>query len=645
MLKDKRIYGWIFIILVTVFIHCFRIGQIPCGINVDEMGMGYDAWCLSNYGTDRYLNSFPVYLINFSGGQSALYAYLCAPFVHFFGISAAVLRIPAVIFCFITLFFSVRIADLIWKNKNINLFVGILYMVSPVFLMLSRVGLDCNLMLGMSAMFVYLLLKAVDVGRYRDFLLAGIVGGLVLYSYVLSHMSMPLFIVLVMIYLLYIRQINWKQIMFLGVPLCILAVPLMLFHYINMFGLDEFQLGIFTIPKLYRYRSDDLSLDIVTKNISDFFRMTLFYDNVPFNSIPQYGNMYFWSVPFIIVGILHGLSECVFVCRNRVMKNYVVIVLWGVSIYLTGIFLGDGGPTVYRVNSVFFAYLLFGTDGMLVFYQLIKRFLRCTPVFFWGVVTAVYMVTFVSFILFYFRDYTGGRKKMDLFNFPFADAIGYMENELPENVADRTTYIGEGDQIYIYYLGGILLPPDQYNVLVDDDPYTLWLWTQSFRNYRFYFPETVDPTGNYIVPDTSDNLAAQYEQYGFKKEHIGRNYLFWNDLLDVAQPELPALVDWGHGIVGGEIVEDAGDSTYFSGWSLNASYGITWDDIVAVIDGENYYTAQKLDREDVSNILGNEELKQCGFRIMVPNEVLRDSETVRIVFIDYTHRACYVETY
>lgn len=136
--------------------------------------------------------------------------------------------------------------------------------------MLSRIGLDCNLMLGMSAMFLYLLIKAVDSGKYQDYFVAGIAGGLLLYSYVLSHMAMPLFILLVMLYLLYVKQINMRQILFLGVPLFILAFPLLLFHYINITGMEELQLGIFTIPRMYRYRSGDLSLDLVGKNLGRF---------------------------------------------------------------------------------------------------------------------------------------------------------------------------------------------------------------------------------------------------------------------------------------------------------------------------------------------------------------------------------------
>ncbi len=644
-IKERGVYCWVIIVFVMFCIHCYQIGQIPCGINVDEMGMGYDAWCLSNYGTDRYLNSFPVYLINFSGGQSALYAYLCAPFVYFLGISATVLRIPAVIFSFVTLFFSVRIADYIWGSKKVNLLVGLLYTVSPVFLMLSRVGLDCNLMLGMSTCFLYLLIRAVDTKRYRDFLNAGIAGGVLLYSYVLSHIVMPLFIVMVISYLFYVKKIDFKKTIVMGIPLFLLAFPLILFHYINILGLDELNLGIITIPKLYRYRSDDLAFNSVAKNAIEFFKYTFLYDNVPFNSVPEYGNMYFVAVPFIIVGMGHSIYECVYACKKRVLNVYVVVSLWGLCVYLTCIFLSDMDSIVYRGNSVFFVYLLFETKGVLVIYDKLKKYLRFWADIFVGTVVAVYVGFFFSFLLFYFEDYKGGKQTVDLFNYLFVDALDYIEDELPENVCNRTTYIGEGDQIYIYYLGGKMMSPYEYNVLADDKPYTLWLWTQSHKNYRFYFPEIIDPSGNYIVPDTADSQIDLYEQYGFKKEHIGRNYLFWNDLLGETQSGVEAVVEWGHGIVEENIVTDEGENSFLSGWSLNTSYGTTWDDIVAVVDEKDYYVAEKFDREDVSNILKNEDLIQCGFRITVPSEVIRNREVMRIVFIDYKHRKCYVEIY
>ena len=47
----KKIVGFKTIIIISLFVtgvllHLFKISDIPFGINVDEMGMGYDAYDL-----------------------------------------------------------------------------------------------------------------------------------------------------------------------------------------------------------------------------------------------------------------------------------------------------------------------------------------------------------------------------------------------------------------------------------------------------------------------------------------------------------------------------------------------------------------------------------------------------------------------
>lgn len=637
---------WMLIIAITAFIHCFMIGDIPYGINVDEMGMGYDAWCLSKFGTDRYLNSFPVYLINFSGGQSALYAYLCAPFVYLFGISAAVLRIPAVIFSFITLFFVVKIAEYIWDDKKIHFLSAFIYMVSPVFLMLSRIGLDCNLMIGMSAAFIYFILRAIEKEKMGDFFVAGIFGGLLLYSYVISHMLLPVFLLLLVGYLLYIRKIKLKQIIIMAIPSFVLAIPLMLMHFINIFGLEEMKIGIFTIPKLYRYRSDDLSWKCVGKNLIGFFKTTLMYDNVRFNSIKKFGNMYFFSIPFILIGMIHGIAQLVNALKKKRWEPYVVVVLWMISAYLTGVLISTSegsGPNVYQVNSTFLMYLFFIVDGICILCRYANKFSITLTKVGLGTCIVIYVLMFVFFVKYYFCEYTKDTYLIDLFNFQFDDVLAYMENELPEGVAERTTYIGDGNQTYVYYLCSTMTSPYEYNVLTDDEPYTLWLWTQSYQNYRFNFPEEIDPIGNYIVPETSTRYIQMYEQYGFTKEHIGTHYLFWNSMLDETDSNAQAVVSWDHGIIDGNIILDNSDSTVLSGWAINTTYGTTWDDVIACVDGK-YYVAKKMEREDVADILQDKELLFSGFHLTVPTEEIQ-KDNVKLIFIDYKNKVCYIEEY
>jgi len=112
----NKYYKYIVIILLIliIFTSTYKLGKVPYGLHVDEAGMAYDALALSNLGTDRYLNKFPVYLINYGGGQSAMYAYLTALLIKIFGYSTIIIRLPSVILRFLL---SISIF-LIIKDEN-----------------------------------------------------------------------------------------------------------------------------------------------------------------------------------------------------------------------------------------------------------------------------------------------------------------------------------------------------------------------------------------------------------------------------------------------------------------------------------------------------------------------------------------------
>ena len=82
---DKYTIILIIIMLIGIATRIIGLGKIPIGINVDEAGTMYDAYTIANYGTDRFGNTYPVYMINYGGGQSALYTYLAALLIKIFG--------------------------------------------------------------------------------------------------------------------------------------------------------------------------------------------------------------------------------------------------------------------------------------------------------------------------------------------------------------------------------------------------------------------------------------------------------------------------------------------------------------------------------------------------------------------------------
>ena len=163
---------FIFILLIIIS-RIYKFGELPKAIGVDEAGAAYDAYCLANYGVDRYLNSFPLYLVNFGGGQSSLYAYLSVIFIKLFGSNIVSYRLPSLlIFCIGIICSYLLIEE--YKDKKTALLFTFLIIICPWHIIYSRIGLDCNLLSGMFMLDLYLLHKAKKNYQY---IIAGIMIG------------------------------------------------------------------------------------------------------------------------------------------------------------------------------------------------------------------------------------------------------------------------------------------------------------------------------------------------------------------------------------------------------------------------------------------------------------------------------------
>lgn len=154
----KKYYKIIFLIilLLAIFLRTYKIETIPNGMHVDEVGMAYDAYTLQEYGVDRYLNKLPVYMINYGGGQSALYTYTTAILIKLLGNNLISIRLPAVIFSVLSIICIYKMVKK-FKGHKSALLVMFLFTIMPWHIMQSRWGLDCNLLSSMITISIYLL--------------------------------------------------------------------------------------------------------------------------------------------------------------------------------------------------------------------------------------------------------------------------------------------------------------------------------------------------------------------------------------------------------------------------------------------------------------------------------------------------------
>lgn len=547
----------ILIFALFLITRLYRLAEIPRGIHVDEAGMAFDAFCLSRYGTDRYGLSWPVYLANYGGGQSALYAYLAAAAIRLFHFSPTVFRLPAVFGGFLTLFFG----SLILKRTlgvKAALTGAFLFTVCPYFLMASRWGLDCNLMLGFSVMSLYLLMAAVSSGRPGLYALAGLSYGITLYSYAIAFISLPLFLALALSGLLWHKKITASQLFAFALPLGLLAAPLLLMVAFNSGLVTPFPTPGFSIPILPEYRGSELSLVHAAENLG-LFRILFSHDFLAYNGFAAYGTLYYLSVPFFLAGIAQALVaewRCLFVSARRKISHgsgtaahipdrsdashapgrsdtahapdrsdashapgRSLVLLWFFVLLLTG--LSMSGPNINRMNAIYFPLLYFTVQGLLLCAAAVQKLAGTWGgrIFSWGA-GLLYLLLFISFARFYYQTYPEQIYPQQYFNDSLIPILDHIDEKFPDQ--NREIYVDPFDDNVVH--------PYIYTLLRRPENRELWLaekqWDNSYGPYHFNLPGETDPNGVYIMYSDGISMAA-LEQAGFTWEQYGLWKIYW----------------------------------------------------------------------------------------------------------------------
>ncbi len=500
---------------IAVLIHLVALGGIPYGLHVDEIATGYDAWSLLHYGVDRYLKSFPVYFINFGGGQNSLYCYMCILFIKIFGFNTVALRLPAFFSACLLVIFGYQFVGKKWHNKQICLMFLILYTILPIFTMSARFGLESYLMLPFSTVFLFLCVRAIEQSSIKNFLLCGIFGGLLLYTYALSYIVLPLFLVLLLAYLIYLRKIQFKHGVAFMVPLGLMAMPLILVQMINRFDLAEFKIGIFTITKLLLYRSEEIAVTNISVNFKTLVKCILGYDWLPYNSTKMYGNVHWISIPFILIGAIIVAIETVQSVKKKTFNPSVLILFWAIAEFVMGCLLGGNGPNTNKINGIFFCVLYFLIQGILYVFQKAGKWRKQFLI----ILSVSYLFFTMGFMKYYFFDYKEDSYPQHLFATQFDEVLEYVDS-LGTNISTRTTYIGNMKCAYIYFLGSTLISPYDFNIMENG--------TESYKNYIFELPDSIDENSNYIVRRTEGDFMKSLEGLGFEKVDFEEYYLYYS---------------------------------------------------------------------------------------------------------------------
>lgn len=389
--------------LIAFMLRIYRIGELPDVLQIDEAGIGYNAWSLANYGVDRYLNERPIYPENYYGGQSPLYTYCLALLLKLFPVTrltTGLVRFPALLSGMLAVICTAKMLDMIFDNKKITLAGTALMAFCPYFIMSSRFALDCNMMLCTGILAITLLLYYLRKPTWPALFLCGGGFALVLYTYAISYLVLPMFLAAISLYMLYMKKISIDRLLVLAAEICVLALPLILFVICLVFELPGFRfLGIHILP-IAAERMDDLAQTDFWPSFWGCIKITLTNASYKMDAVEKYYTMYMISIPFIAIGFVWSLADFIKSLRRKQFAVSAVFVLYAAAVVITIGLAGSG--YVYRANAIFVCYVYFCIVGIRCILHFLRRYRKtfslavCVGYAFWTVVFLRYYFTMYS---------------------------------------------------------------------------------------------------------------------------------------------------------------------------------------------------------------------------------------------------------
>ncbi len=433
LFENKKFYALVlaFIFITGILVRVWRFGEIPAGFNQDGAMGAVDALALAHHGTDRFGMWLPVHFTAWGFGQmSVLLSYLSVPFIGIFGLNRITARIAVLIVSLLALWVIYRLSVLIFDKKT-ALTVSAFCAVNPWQIMQSRWALDCNMFphfLLFSVYFLCLGLKKKKIYLYVSMVFFGIT----MYSYGIAWYSVPLLLLAVFVYLLKTKKLAFRDALWSALTYLIVAWPIFGVIIVNLFKLPTVAAPFFTIPFFPgTTRTSDLLFfsgnvfGQLINNVKSVINVVVLQKpDLPWNTIPQFGMVYLFSMPFVILGLIALLSRTSRKKGNRAKAEVrksgsalkasskevlkasppenpdqvlpVIILLWFLAALVSGIIINN--INVNRINIIAYPLIILAALGI----QLVIRKTKLLS----AVILIAYLIAFTSFTVSYFGEHS-----------------------------------------------------------------------------------------------------------------------------------------------------------------------------------------------------------------------------------------------
>lgn len=498
----------ILIVLLYQFLCLYKITDIPYGYNIDEAGTAVDAYFLANFGVDRYNTSWPVYFMNYGGGQNALNQYLCAITVRLFGFNMCQIKIPGVVVNIIGLIYLIKLFQKLF-NEKYGLITGLIYQISPYGIMRSRTVLESNLALPIMIVAIYYTYKAVEEQHdeaVRYWIISGILYGLVCYAYIYELPIIGIYLILSLAYCIKHKKINVKQAVQFSVQMIVVLVPLIIFNLVNIFGTETLQLLGISFVKLAKYRSDDAIHGDILQKLLIVVKVMFYGDDLQYNT-SGFGIFYITSIIIVIYSIIVNYNKLDF--SKYTFKMFMVFLL------ISNIIMNILNVTnCNKFSTGYISILMILILGIISYKKLQKQ--KIIQI----LVTAQYIIQFMAFGFWYYAQ--SNKEALGQYQMgSFVEAVDDIENISGED--SQIVHQTEKKTVYelMRLLDGKQDTPEYFNSIPD-------------KNFGLHDDCDIE-SGVYIIRNDKDQLIQRFNiltSDGFAEEFEYRHYNIYNVQID-----------------------------------------------------------------------------------------------------------------
>ncbi len=532
-MRDRLYLLTLVLIFSLAFIlRFYKLGSIPRGLQQDETSIGYNAYSILKTGKDEYGISYPLYFKAFGEYKMPGYIYLSVAPISFFGLTEFAVRFPSAFFGSVTViaFYFLLRQILDREQRYIVLIATLLLAINPWHIHFSRGAFEVTVAL----FFITLGTLSFIVTLRRNLwyaLLSGLCFALSVYTYTISRLFVPCFIVL-LIYL-YRKNIKEEQKRALFLFLITTGIFLLPF-FLTLFSRGGFSSSSGTLifssaavkAPLLEYRSYFFDEPVlVTKILFNFFVLTglqyvkniFSYLSADFfflsgsahgnHGIGNVGMFYLFELPTMLLGMFYAFTK---------HKTYFIFFSWAILSVLIASLTREA-PQATRSFYLTIPLSFFSALGIYHVLLLLKNIRRSY--------IRIFLCNFIAIFV--------------LYNIVYYLSSYYVRFPIFYAKSWRAT-----DKAMTEYL---VSHENEYNqVLIDSD--SGFLYT-SYLFYSNYPPEVFQKTVKRL-PDDREGFSkvVSFGKYRYKTMDWSKDYQKENQLIlttaDRKPKEIPALVSF-----------------------------------------------------------------------------------------------------